>query len=743
MDVSLFIKLIDQVSQPATKVRNAFKSMGEAAAGMQQGFKQSFQNLNLEAYNKSIAQAEQNLGRAKSRLVGAAGIALVLVAPLKAMGNFEERLIDFGNVAGIFGEDLAGIETRMRELGPTVNKTAGEMLSALEILVGKGLSPDVAMAALEAVGMSSTATKADIEAMATSAFSVLDNLQVPASQLQLAFDAMAQAGKTGGFELKGMAQYFPGLTASARALKMEGVPAVAELSAALQIAMKGSNAGEGGAATNLQNFLSKLTSRETRANLEKLGIDLEEEFQKAADSGVSSFEHMIGVINEVTDGGNVTKLSDLFGDQQVLAFLKPMLANLDEYAEIRDAALSADGVNQADFENVTEGFNSQIKALTVQLGNLVAAGGPLLEVSKDIAAELIIIVTQINAFTSANPELTKNVVLGTAALMAMNVAMRLVKFGMAAVRLPVLALGKTFLMFNSEGKNVAIGWRILAGTGKFLGGAFGLIASAGGAVLTFLGGLSAPVWIVVGALVAAGFAIWKYWDRISSFISGLFGPLLDVGKGVMDAVGGAIDFILNKVLELTGIDPEGAKAAMAAFFDFSGLIDGAIVMLDEFWAWLGSFFSQEKLSDEQKAEVSAAGRAISENLINGIKNGAQSLWDWFAQWPQMILDYIGNIDLGAIFQWPSPPDWLSFIPGFGGDDHPPALPPMQGPPMPQNMKTTISASVTDSRPPNVTVHAPITVHEATNAATTAQQIDQQLGNAINQARAGALHEGGE
>lgn len=759
MDVSLLIRLIDQVSEPAQRVKKSLQSIGNTAGEMGREFSSAFkQGFNVENVEYAMQNAEARLSKAKSKLLGAMAMAVAVAAPIKSLGNFEEKLVDFGNVAGIFGDDLKAIESELRVIAPSVNKSATEMLSAFEYMVGKGLSPKVALAALKSVGMTATATKSSVEDMAASGFAVLDNLKVPANNIQLAFDAMAQAGKQGGFELKGMAQYFPSLTASARALKMEGVPAVAELSAALQIAMKGAG-NESSAANNLQNFLSKMASKEVTANFKKMGIDLEAEFQNAADNGVSVFEHMIELIDEATNGGNQFKMQKLFGDQQVLSFLKPMLANLEEYKTIRDAALSADGINLEDFGRVIDPLNARLKQLGVQLDNLTTTAGPLLEISKDIVTSVSNVVASVSAFAAANPELSKSLVLVTAFLLVFGVVGRLVGWVIAAIRVPLTGLANLFLKFDGAGRNVAKGWRMIAGAGRIFTWVMRAIMVAGSGLLAFLGTITAPVWAIVAALTAAAFAIWKYWDRISAFVSGFFAPFAEILGKAKEKVTEVISAMVAKFEELTGIDLSGVGASIAKIFDFSDLIEGAKAAFDGLMDWFGSFFSQEKLTDGQKEQMYNVGEALGTAIFEGIKAGAQWIWEWFAQWPDWIAEKIGEIDLSSLIKWGEAPDWLKWIPGLGDNEASESKPnksaldlvpfgnnePLQGLAglNMQEVKTTIAAEVIDKRPPNVTINAPITVNEASSAGATAIQIRNELNNSIGKARTGALHEGGQ
>lgn len=789
MNLSLIIRLIDQFSQPAKALRNGVQ---QVVNDMRRGFSDAIvEGFSAENMDRAIAQAENQLSRAKGRLMGALGMATSLAAPVVNLGKFESQLVAFGNTAGIFGSDLAEVESQLRDIGPKVNKSASEMLVALEYLVGKGLSPEAGLAAIRAVGMTATGTGADIEDMAASGFSVLDNLKVPAEQLQLAFDAMAQSGKAGGFELRGMAQYFPQLTASARALKMEGVPAVAELGAALQIAMKGAGS-ESEAANNMQNFLSKLSSPETVKRFKDMGVDLQAEFEKASDNGVSVFEHMLGLIDELT-AGDQFKMGELFGDQQVLAFLRPMIANLDEFKTIRDQALSADGINAADFGRVMDTLAERTKAAVIQLDNMSTSGAVLLEIAKDIASQVGLWLGHVNSFAEANPELTRTVVMVAAGMMALSIASRVAAFSLLGARLATLGLLNNFLRFDAAGRNTAAGWRMLAGAGRglgsammflvglvpalrnavvgfsmlsavggFLPAAFSVIGTAAGAVVGALGAISAPIWGVVAVVAAAGFAIWKFWDRISSFVSGVASGLGGLLGPAVGAVGEAINGLIGKLGELLGIDPAQMEAfrasiaeGFAAAFNVGPLLDGAKQMFGDFWTWLGGFFTQETLSDAEKGQMHEAGKRLITDMWEGIKAKFAEVLEWFATLPGQIGAAIGSIDIGALIQWPEPPDWLSWLfggapPPNDGPDIPPVAPsgggdwwnPMSWGQKPE-VQATIAAEVVDKRPPQVTVQvtAPISISGVSDPRAAANAASAGLAAAVSQAQAGALHDG--
>ena len=53
---------------------------------------------------------------------------------------------------------------------------------------------------------------------------------------------------------------------------------------------------------------------------------------------------MLTVLGKLTNAGkDADKVSELFGDKQVLEFIRPLLANMDLYREIRAKSLAARG----------------------------------------------------------------------------------------------------------------------------------------------------------------------------------------------------------------------------------------------------------------------------------------------------------------------------------------------------------------------------------------------------------------
>lgn len=455
LNVGIIVRLMDQFSGPGAKLEGSIKRLKTGATDLRRAFGTRIKSgFSEDALAASFERSEGRIRRSRARLLGAFGMAVTLAAPVIVAGNFEEKLIDFANLAEIGQERLARLQDELNALRAPTGQSNVQLLDGLATYVGKGMALDDALASLRATGRTAKATKSQFDQMANSGFAVMDNLGVAPDLLGKAFDVMAKSGKEGSFELAAMARKFPEITAGAKSLKMEGVDAVASLSAALQIAMK-SAGSEDQAATNMTNFFGKITAPDTVKRFRKFGVDIEREMQIALARGADPLEHMLLVVKEMT-GGDAFKMGELFADKQVLDFLRAMIPNMEEYQRIKKEALGADGVVDADWERVMTGFNEQWRQLRSSTAAMLSTSGSLLPVLTDIMTQVRDGVEWVTAWTSANPELTATIIKGTAALLAFGITTRVLGYGFAIMQGGLLRTASVFLKFDKAGKNVSL-----------------------------------------------------------------------------------------------------------------------------------------------------------------------------------------------------------------------------------------------------------------------------------------------
>ncbi|EPE98440.1 phage tail tape measure protein [Rhizobium grahamii] len=674
---TLVVRLLDQVTGPARGVGKSLLGLNKAANGASGGLGARL-GAAIERNNRAL---DQTRGRMVDAIGGFYALKAAIGAPLSAAGDFETALEDIGQKADIPQERLGALGERMKQIGRETNQAAMDVAQAVDSLMGRGASEDVALAAASPISKAAFAYRAATEDLSAAAWAAVDNLKVPADQIGTAIDAMAQAGKDGAFELKDMAQYFPALGAAYQGLGQKGTGAVADLAAALQIVRKGAG-DSASAATNLGNVLQKVYAPQTVKAFKEAGVDLRKEMAKAAKEGQTPIEAIANITNKAL-GGDLSKLGDLFQDAQVQQGMRALIQNMEEYRQVRADAMKASGVADRDFirrqktaAGATKRFMASIENLKISIGtSLVPAVNSLLDTITPTLAG-------IERWTSANPELAAAAVKAAGALIAFKVATTGLTFVGLLGRggaLSMLSIG-----FNSIGR-AAIGATTAARAAVSLQTALGamsgqkltglqamgtalrgmLFAVPGvsmiSGALTAIGGalatVSAPVWLAVGAAVAAvagaGALLWKYWDRVSSVMSG-------VGRAIGEVLTPAIE-VARPILQ--ALAPIGD--AIAAGWG------RAKEALSAFGEWIGSFFQREVLSDEQKAQWENAGHDAAVRMIDAIKSAFSGLVAWAAD----IGNRIGNaIADGASAAVASVKARVSGWIGLGGDS-PTATPP--------------------------------------------------------------------
>ncbi|EFH11578.1 phage tail tape measure protein [Teichococcus cervicalis] len=443
-------------------------------------------------------------------LIGAAFAAISLAGPMREAAAFDAQLRDIAITAGETGRAVEEMIQRQRQSFEGLALVSGQSSTAIAsgagILAAAGMDPALAEQLLPIIARVATASGAALSDIAQTAFSLSDALRIPPERMAAALAALVVAGKEGRFELAAMAREFPGLTAAASALGLTGPRAVNSLAAALQIARKGA-ATESEAANNLMNFLQKITSPETVRNFQKMGVDIQAVMRDAAAKGLNPLEVMLQKIRELT-GGDPFKIGELFGDMQVLNFIRPMLANVDEYLRIRDrAAAAGTGVIDDDFASRMAGLaatSQQATEILTQMGRRI---GMAFSAALPLALPLLqMLHGWMSALDSAAPG-TIDLVVQIAGGIAVLVAA-------LAIMAPVASA-------------VAAGFGLVASAAKFV--ALGVLA------------ISAPVaavLAVLAALAGAAIVIWRDWERFGPMFRQLWEGVRAIFRGFLDWIGG-------------------------------------------------------------------------------------------------------------------------------------------------------------------------------------------------------------
>lgn len=361
MKVSLTLVAFDKMSRV---IRDAVTKSNDEFSKLQNKIQQTSEMLDKLGANMV------KLGAGLTATGGALAYKLGITEAIPEALALEHQLRELGNVGQLSAEQLKEMDERLGSISRHTNQFRSEIAEGLNVLVASGIAPEKALDYMNVIGRTATAAQAEIVDISKTAFAVTDNLKVNVDDLAKTMDILAQAGKEGRFELKDMSAAFPSLTAGASMLGMRGVPAVSQLGAALQVAMKGAGSAAE-AATNFESFLQAITSPMAVNRFKELyRVNLPQFLNRVIAENKDPIEEMVMLINHLT-GGDVFKVSEIFRNKTDLNFLKPMMQNLDEYRRIKASALGADGIMDEDFNHMMETTNEQFKLLKINMKELV------------------------------------------------------------------------------------------------------------------------------------------------------------------------------------------------------------------------------------------------------------------------------------------------------------------------------------------------------------------------------------
>ena len=297
-----------------------------------------------DAQMSKSAKFMKNQGAALAGLATGVGVVQGLRFAKDSFVEFadlERQMTRIGITAGATrdetNEALADIQDISIKLGfPDISSA----VDALDTLTASGLSLKEAMDFLPSVLATAQASGAATPDIANTAQKSSSALNIMSEDMQEAFDIMVAGGKAGQFELKDMAQYIPSLASGFAAIGGEGLDGLRELIGLLQTIRKRTGTS-GAAATQLQNILSKINSPETTKKFAKFGVDLDKELAAARDRGDSLIDTFVR-LTKVATGGDTTKLSKIFTDQEFRLGMLALVSGEDDLKGFMDTLNSAE-----------------------------------------------------------------------------------------------------------------------------------------------------------------------------------------------------------------------------------------------------------------------------------------------------------------------------------------------------------------------------------------------------------------
>ncbi|EIY5516250.1 hypothetical protein MM424_001593 [Salmonella enterica] len=251
----------------------------------------------------------------------------------------------------------------------------------------------------------------------------------------------------------------------------------------------------------------------------------------------------------------------------------------------------------------------------------------------------------LNSFIEKHPRLAHYFIVAAAGISAMAVAGGALTVAMAGLLGPLAvarygfsaltgrempALGSMLKKLNIRAFGRGILWLIRSPLTLLRGAFIGLSS--------IVAALGWPVTLIIAALVAGAFLVWKYWDRVKAW----FGGFLDELKPAWEAI-------------------KDLFAPLAPVFEWIGdKIKAAIKWVKDFITPVKSTSEELKAAEESGRKF---GKAISDGIITAIDK-IKELWGWLVDIKNNVLN-IGDNAISWVKEkigWNSNPDTTSTLP---------------------------------------------------------------------------------
>ncbi|EGD58377.1 TP901 family phage tail tape measure protein [Novosphingobium nitrogenifigens DSM 19370] len=469
--------------------------------------------------SKLVARGEAIKADAAQSVMGGVGLAAPLVLAGASAMDFGSGMVDIQQKAELTNAETAKMAGNIITLARAAHQLPEAMRSGVDVLAGMGLDPRQAVAMIGPIGRLGTAFKVDIADGANAAFANLNNLKIGLNETGRALDIMAAGGKAGAFEVRDMAQYFPALTAQARALGQQGLGAVADLTAALEIARRGTG-DSATAANNLENLLSKINSKATVDAFQKnFGVNLPNALKRAYAEGKTPLEAIAEITKKAT-GGDLSKLSFAFEDMQAQGALRQLILDQNDYLRIRNqvSRQSSGTVDAAFRQRETQDPSVAWSSFKGGLSELsITMGQTLLPAATQFLRVINSMVSGYSRWAEANPKLAgalSSLVMGS---IAAKIGLGALKYVAGSALGPVAKLWDLWSKYKELGSIAALFPRLASVLSIARLAVLGLgrgFLSAGAMMLA-----NPMALIITGVVVAIGllgYAVYRNWDKIKA-----------------------------------------------------------------------------------------------------------------------------------------------------------------------------------------------------------------------------------
>lgn len=579
-----------------------------------------------EQLNSAMSRMQAN-NSARSELQGQLGDALALAAamaaPVYVAANFEQAIARVGAISRATDEDMARLTASARELGATTEWSASDAAIGMQYLAMSGFDVQEMLDTMPGLLSLATAGAVDLGSASDIAAGVLRGFRLEADEMGRVGDVLVNTFTGSSTSLQGLGDTmrYVAPVATSSGVSLEEVAGAAGILGDNMI--RGSDAG-----TALRAIIARLSgpSDEAREVMRNLGLQTQDTAGNMLPLGT-----ILADLNRRTGSlGNAQRneiMATLFGLEAMSAATvlvgEAGTGRLTEFTASLSRTGSAAEV-AARQANTTIGDWKELQSALEE--NAIIIGNQLLPVIRVILQDISALGLYVAGLAQRYPNLTRAIVVGTAALVAMRIAYIATSYAMVIFRGVLLSVEIMAL-------NVKAAFQLLT---------FGIRAMS-------IALITNPVVAVIVGIAAAALLLYVYWDPISAWFAGLWNDITLLFTYTMQFWKDTIGW---SPLELVGPIWEAVKAYYTGLFQF------LMIAIEIAWGYFITFFSWTPLGliIGAFAPVEEFFAAMWERILGYALGALGKMVDAVTAIPNFVSDYFGFGGEPQVDQYGNPLD---------------------------------------------------------------------------------------
>lgn len=590
--IDVIMRLTDQVTAPLTRIRSQMDATAKTSTRL----------------GRTVQTVGKNIGSISSALMPvSAGLVAAGTMAATTFMDFDRVITGAGAKAGASAAELEKMRAAATQMGADFPVSATEVAQAMDALAASGFNANQTVALMPSILTSAVASGeglAQTSQVVTSALNIWGMAQENVGQnAARVADVIQQAANASALGLQdfGIALQYAGAPAAALNVNIE------ELSTALAL-IKNRGIDASTAGTSLRSLFTRLSNppKQAAEAIAQLGLQVTD-----SAGNFIGLENVISQMRSAMQGLNDTQrialAQAIAGTEGYSALLSLVDTAPEEYRRMTEEINNAAGSSTRQYEIMKNTLSGSVEDMKGSLEALaINFGGVLAPSIRQAATAIGSIADAINAMS---PE--------QKAMLA-DIAMGIVGFtGFAFAAGKVVSIGGSLVTMYGNIATVLAGHHIRNKLLEYsiigIGRAFTFLRTAALTALPRIGAaftlMLSPVGLAVAGVIAAGYLLYRNWDTVKQWITGVLSAL---SNGFSAAFGmwrailmtflnfvasvfvGGWNAAWNGLLSVVGYVAEGTRSIFGGVLEsvrsmFNGVIDSINGIQITIPAWVPGF----------------------------------------------------------------------------------------------------------------------------------------------------------